>query len=46
MTDVAGPAIAPAVASDLLARGFTTRPNGGPDAEAWEDKLTAYGSKA
>ncbi|WP_329375828.1 helix-turn-helix domain-containing protein [Streptomyces sp. NBC_01351] len=36
LTDVAGSAIAPVVASDLLA--------GGPSVEAWEDKLTAYGT--
>ncbi|MFF1561677.1 helix-turn-helix domain-containing protein [Streptomyces sp. NPDC058279] len=44
LTDVAGTAIAPAVASDLLARGFAARLNGGPSAETWEDKLTAYGT--
>ncbi|MFB6613249.1 multiprotein-bridging factor 1 family protein [Streptomyces sp. NPDC056367] len=44
LTDVAGTAIAPVVASDLLARGFAARLSGGPSAEAWEAKLAAYGT--
>ncbi|MFD5423181.1 multiprotein-bridging factor 1 family protein [Streptomyces sp. NPDC127069] len=44
LTDVAGTAIAPAVASDLLARGFAARLAGGPSEEEWEAKLAAYGS--
>ncbi|MEU9945953.1 XRE family transcriptional regulator [Streptomyces lavendulae] len=45
LTDVAGTAIAPVIASDLLARGFAVRLTGGPSAEAWEDKLSAYGTE-
>ncbi|MFE9222761.1 multiprotein-bridging factor 1 family protein [Streptomyces lavendulae] len=45
LTDVAGTAIAPVIASDLLARGFAARLTGGPSAEAWEDKLAAYGTE-
>ncbi|MCX5009441.1 helix-turn-helix domain-containing protein [Streptomyces sp. NBC_00555] len=44
LTDVAGTAIAPVVASDLLAKGFAARLSGGPSADAWEAKLTAYGT--
>ncbi|MCF3181408.1 helix-turn-helix transcriptional regulator [Streptomyces polychromogenes] len=44
LTDVAGTAIAPVIASDLLARGFAARLAGGPSAEEWEAKLAAYGS--
>lgn len=44
LTDVASTAIAPVVASDLLARGFAARLTGGPDAQEWEAKLAAYGS--
>ncbi|MFE2857382.1 multiprotein-bridging factor 1 family protein [Streptomyces lavendulae] len=44
LADVAGTAIAPVIASDLLARGFAARLTGGPSAEAWEAKLAAYGS--
>ncbi|MFD8025796.1 helix-turn-helix domain-containing protein [Streptomyces lavendulae] len=44
LTDVAGTAIAPVIASDLLAKGFAARLTGGPSAEAWEAKLAAYGS--
>ncbi|MFI9063861.1 helix-turn-helix domain-containing protein [Streptomyces sp. NPDC053429] len=44
LTDVAGTAIAPVVASDLLARGFAARLTGGPDVEEWEAKLAAYGT--
>ncbi|MFJ3914458.1 helix-turn-helix domain-containing protein [Streptomyces vinaceus] len=45
LTDVAGTAIAPVIASDLLARGFAARLAGGPSAEAWEAKLAAYGTQ-
>ncbi|MFD7259051.1 hypothetical protein [Streptomyces sp. NPDC059874] len=41
---MAGTAIAPVVASDLLAKGFAARLSGGPSVEAWEDKLAAYGT--
>ncbi|MER5571774.1 hypothetical protein ABT083_37260 [Streptomyces goshikiensis] len=34
LTDVAGTAIAPVIASDLLARGFAARLAGGPTVEA------------
>lgn len=44
LTDVAGTAIAPVVASDLLAQGFAARLAGGPSADAWEAKLAAYGT--
>ncbi|MFF3619460.1 helix-turn-helix transcriptional regulator [Streptomyces sp. NPDC002467] len=44
LTDVAGTAIAPVVASDLLAKGFAARLAGGPSVEAWEAKLAAYGT--
>ncbi|MFB6826257.1 XRE family transcriptional regulator [Streptomyces virginiae] len=44
LTDVAGTAIAPVVASDLLAKGFAARLSGGPTVEAWEAKLAAYGT--
>ncbi|MFD8291954.1 multiprotein-bridging factor 1 family protein [Streptomyces lavendulae] len=44
LTDVAGTAIAPVIASDLLAKGFAARLTGEPTAEAWEAKLAAYGS--
>ncbi|KJY29557.1 DNA-binding protein, partial [Streptomyces sp. NRRL S-444] len=45
LTDVAGTAIAPVIASDLLARGFAARLAGGPSTEAWEAKLAAYGTE-
>ncbi|MFI1152553.1 multiprotein-bridging factor 1 family protein [Streptomyces sp. NPDC020817] len=45
LTDVAGTAIAPVIASDLLARGFAARLAGGPTVEAWEAKLAAYGTE-
>ncbi|MGA5253434.1 XRE family transcriptional regulator, partial [Streptomyces pseudogriseolus] len=45
LTDVAGAAIAPVVASDLLSAGFAARPSGGPSADAWEAKLTTYGTE-
>ncbi|MCB5181512.1 helix-turn-helix domain-containing protein [Streptomyces antimicrobicus] len=44
LTDMAGTAIAPVVASDLLARGFAARLAGGPTEEAWEERLAAYGT--
>ncbi|PRH79420.1 DNA-binding protein [Streptomyces solincola] len=44
LTDVAGAAIAPVVASDLLSAGFTARLQGGPTTEAWEAKLATYGT--
>ncbi|MCB5181872.1 helix-turn-helix domain-containing protein [Streptomyces antimicrobicus] len=44
LTDVAGTAIAPVVASDLLARGFAARLTGGPSEDAWEATLAAYGT--
>ncbi|MEW2374437.1 helix-turn-helix transcriptional regulator [Streptomyces sp. NPDC006656] len=44
LTDLAGTAIAPVVASDLLARGFAARLAGGPSVEEWEAKLAAYGT--
>ncbi|MFJ7268515.1 helix-turn-helix domain-containing protein [Streptomyces sp. NPDC099050] len=45
LTDVAGIAIAPVVASDLLSAGFSARLSGGPSVEAWEAKLTTYGTE-
>ncbi|MGW7572894.1 helix-turn-helix domain-containing protein [Streptomyces sp. NPDC054765] len=45
LTDAAGAAIAPVVASDLLASGFAARLNGGPSADAWEAKLATYGTE-
>ncbi|MEU6061999.1 helix-turn-helix transcriptional regulator [Streptomyces sp. NPDC047097] len=45
MTDVAGAAIAPVVASDLLSLGFAARLRGGPTAEAWDAKLATYGTE-
>ncbi|AXE26226.1 XRE family transcriptional regulator [Streptomyces globosus] len=45
LTDVAGAAIAPVVASDLLSAGFAARLSGGPSADAWEAKLTRYGTE-
>ncbi|MFD7539547.1 helix-turn-helix domain-containing protein [Streptomyces sp. NPDC059819] len=44
LTDAAGAAIAPVVASDLLSAGFAARLRGGPSSEAWEAKLAAYGT--
>ncbi|MEU8782175.1 helix-turn-helix transcriptional regulator [Streptomyces sp. NPDC048637] len=40
----AATAIAPVVASDLLATGFATRLAGGPSADDWEGKLATYGT--
>lgn len=45
LTDVAGSAIAPVVASDLLSQGFAARLSGGPSVDAWEAKLTTYGTE-
>ncbi|MBT2467351.1 helix-turn-helix transcriptional regulator [Streptomyces sp. ISL-66] len=45
LTDVAGVAIAPVVASDLLSAGFAARLSGGPSVDAWEAKLTTYGTE-
>ncbi|WP_107090462.1 helix-turn-helix domain-containing protein [Streptomyces sp. WM6378] len=44
LTDVAGAAIAPVVASDLLSVGFAARLHGGPSGEDWEGKLATYGT--
>ncbi|MGW0682849.1 helix-turn-helix domain-containing protein [Streptomyces sp. NPDC002754] len=44
LTDAAGAVIAPAVASDLLLRGFDARLAGGPSTDTWEGKLAAYGT--
>ncbi|MFJ3906240.1 helix-turn-helix domain-containing protein [Streptomyces sp. NPDC090025] len=44
LSDVAATAIAPVVASDLLASGFAARLRGGPSVEEWEGKLAAYGA--
>lgn len=44
ISDVAATAIAPVVASDLLTAGFAARLHGGPSEEAWEDKLSSYGT--
>ncbi|MFD6419885.1 helix-turn-helix domain-containing protein [Streptomyces sp. NPDC060194] len=45
LSDVAATAIAPVVASDLLAAGFSARLRGGPSTEEWEAKLTTYGTE-
>lgn len=45
LTDVAGAAIAPVVASDLLSMGFAARLQGGPTTDAWEAKLATYGTQ-
>ncbi|WP_147129940.1 helix-turn-helix domain-containing protein [Nocardia ninae] len=38
-------AVAPVVASELLAQGFSARLHAtGPDVEAWEDRLVTYGT--
>jgi transcriptional regulator with XRE-family HTH domain len=44
LTDVAGAAIAPVVASDLLSQGFAARLSGGPSLDEWEGKLATYGT--
>ncbi|MFJ9074024.1 helix-turn-helix domain-containing protein [Streptomyces sp. NPDC102278] len=45
LTDIAGAAIAPVIASDLISAGFTARLTGGPSADEWEAKLTTYGTQ-
>ncbi|MFE3072142.1 helix-turn-helix domain-containing protein [Streptomyces sp. NPDC059247] len=45
LSDVAATAIAPVVASDLLAAGFGARLRGGPTVEDWEGKLEVYGTE-
>jgi transcriptional regulator with XRE-family HTH domain len=45
LTDVAGAAIAPVVASDLLSMGFSARLQGGPTPDVWEAKLATYGTE-
>ncbi|MFF1478794.1 helix-turn-helix domain-containing protein [Streptomyces sp. NPDC058301] len=45
LTDIAGAAIAPVVASDLLSAGFVARLKGGPTVDAWEAKLATYGTQ-
>lgn len=45
ISDVAATAIAPVVASDLLAAGFSARLSGGPSADEWEEKLSTYGTE-
>ncbi|MDT9692504.1 helix-turn-helix transcriptional regulator [Streptomyces sp. P9(2023)] len=45
LTDAAGAAIAPVVASDLLSLGFAARLQGGPSVDSWEAKLATYGTE-
>lgn len=45
ISDVAATAIAPVVASDLLGVGFAARLDGGPSGDAWESKLSTYGTQ-
>ncbi|MFI1308041.1 helix-turn-helix domain-containing protein [Streptomyces sioyaensis] len=45
LTDAAGAAIAPVVASDLLSVGFAARLRGGPSVDGWESKLATYGAE-
>ncbi|GGR57263.1 hypothetical protein GCM10010282_57780 [Streptomyces roseolus] len=45
LSDVAATAIAPIVASDLLAAGFGARLRGGPTSDDWEEKLANYGTE-
>ncbi|MEW1719579.1 helix-turn-helix transcriptional regulator [Streptomyces sp. NPDC093109] len=45
ISDIAATAIAPVVASDLLAAGFSARLSGGPSVDEWEDKLSIYGTE-
>ncbi len=45
LTDIAGAAIAPVIASDLISAGFAARLTGGPSADEWEAKLTTYGTQ-
>ncbi|MGW0117661.1 helix-turn-helix domain-containing protein [Streptomyces sp. NPDC003327] len=44
LTDVAGAAIAPVAASELLSAGFTARLGGGPSPDDWEARLATYGT--
>ncbi len=45
LAQVAATSIAPVVASDLLAAGFSARlDHAGPSVEAWQAKLSAYGT--
>jgi transcriptional regulator with XRE-family HTH domain len=43
LTDIAATAIAPVVASDLIAHGFEAALRTKPNVEAWQHKLTVYG---
>lgn len=45
ISDIAATAIAPVVASDLLSAGFSARLSGGPSVEAWEEKISTYGTE-
>ncbi|MFI0786725.1 helix-turn-helix domain-containing protein [Streptomyces lydicus] len=45
LSDVAATAIAPLVASDLLAAGFSARLTGAPSGDDWEGKLATYGTE-
>ncbi|WP_079031805.1 helix-turn-helix domain-containing protein [Streptomyces specialis] len=45
LSDAAATAIAPIVASDLLATGFAARLHGGPSADDWDEKLATYGTE-
>ncbi|WP_030756942.1 helix-turn-helix domain-containing protein [Streptomyces sp. NRRL F-5135] len=45
ISDIAATAIAPVVASDLLSAGFAARLDGGPTLDAWEDRLSTYGTE-
>lgn len=43
LTDIAGVAIAPAVASELIRHGFSSALRGGPSEDAWRDAVDRYG---
>lgn len=43
LTSIAGAAIAPAVASDLIERGFAAALHGYPTFDDWENRLDVYG---
>ncbi|MFF0433321.1 multiprotein-bridging factor 1 family protein [Streptomyces sp. NPDC004327] len=45
LTDLAGTAIAPVIASDLLSVGFAARLQGGPSVDDWEGRLATYGTE-
>ncbi|GAA1923962.1 hypothetical protein GCM10009716_35430 [Streptomyces sodiiphilus] len=45
LSEAAATAIAPVVASDLLATGFASRLRGGPSTDGWEEKLATYGTE-